>query len=138
MLLDRRMKKRESLRTIAEYKVFKVPAGLKFKKPANTVKAPLLDISVGGCSLDSPYPIPPGVTISIRIDPLAFAIEASESRKEALEMTGRVTSCNTRSEEHNRLGIQFIKSKSNDIGLIKRFMKSKERRQFPRWDMSRA
>lgn len=138
MLPDRRSKKREGLRTIAEYKVLKVPPDLEFKKPAGVVKAPLLDISVGGCALDSPYSIPPGTTISIRIDPLAFALEASEKRKEPLQMSARITSCIARSPEHYRLGVCFTRSKDTDIELIKRFMESKERRKFPRWDLSEA
>lgn len=131
MPLDRRRKKRESLRTVAEYRMLEVPKGLIFKAPFNTVKAPLLDISIGGCALESPYPIPPQVTISIRIDPLAFAIGTAERRNDPLEMTGRITSSVSKSREHYRLGVCFIKIKKKDAGLIKRFMRSKERRRFP-------
>ena len=137
MLLDRRGKKRENLRTVAEYRALKVPKGLIFKVPLNIVKAPLLDISIGGCALESPHDIPPQVTISIRIDPLVFAIGTSERRKEALEMTGRVTSSVSRGREHYRLGVCFIRIKKKDVDLIKRFMRSKERRKFPRFLFSR-
>ncbi|MDO8525602.1 MAG: PilZ domain-containing protein [Candidatus Omnitrophota bacterium] len=137
MLLDRREKKREGLRTVAEYRTLKIPKGLIFKASPNTVKAPLLDISIGGCALESPFAIPAQVTISIRIDPLAFAIGASERRKDPLEMTGKVTSCVNIGREHYRLGICFIKIKKKDISLIKRFMNSKEQRKFPRFSFSR-
>ena len=137
MLLDRRGKKRESLRTVAEYRTLKVPKGLKFKAPLNTVKAPLLDISIGGCALESPYAMPPQATISIKIDPLIFAIGTSERRKDPLEMTGRVTSSISKGREQYRLGVCFIRVKKKDIGLIKRFMRSKERRKFPRFSFSR-
>jgi len=136
MLLDRRGKKRESLRTVAEYRTLKVPKGLVFKTPLSTVKAPLLDISIGGCALESPYPIPPQVTISIRIDPLAFAIGASERRKDPLEMTGRITSSVSKDREHYRLGVCFTRIKKKDVNLIKRFMRSKDRRKFPRFSLS--
>ena len=136
MLLDRRGKKRESLRTVAEYRTLKVPKGLKFKAPLNTVKAPLLNISIGGCALESPYAIPPQVTISVRIDPLAFAIGASERRNDPLEMTGRITSSVSNGREHYRLGVCFIRIKKKDVDLIKRFMRSKERRKFPRFSFS--
>jgi c-di-GMP-binding flagellar brake protein YcgR len=137
MLLDRRGKKRESLRTVAEYRAIKVPKGSMFKAPLNTVKAPLLDISIGGCALESPYDIPTRVTISIRIDPLAFAIGASERRNDPLEMTGRITSSVSKGREHYRLGVCFIRIKKKDVDLIKRFMRSKERRKFPRFSFSR-
>ena len=133
MLLDRREKKREGLRTVAEYRILKAPKGLVFKKPLSVVKAPLLDISIGGCALESPYAIPARVTISIRIDPLAFAIGASEKRKDPLEMTGRITSSVIKDREHYRLGVCFTNIKKKDIDLIKRFMRSKEHRRFPRF-----
>lgn len=136
MLLDRRVKKREGLRTVAEYKVLKAPKSLAFKAPPNTVKAPLLDISVGGCALESPYAVPAQVHISIRIDPLVFAIGASERRRDPLEMTGKITSCISRPRDHYRLGVCFTKIKKKDIDLIKRFMKSKEYRKFPRFSFS--
>jgi c-di-GMP-binding flagellar brake protein YcgR len=137
MLLDRRRKKRESLRTVAEYRTLKVPKGLIFKAPFNTVKAPLLDISIGGCALESPCAVPPQVVISIKIDPLAFAIGASERRKDPLEMTGRITSCVSKDREHYRLGVWFTRIKKKDVDLIKRFMRSKERRKFPRFSFSK-
>jgi hypothetical protein len=137
MLLDRRGKKRESLRSVAEYRTLKVPKGLTFKVPLNTVKAPLLDISIRGCALESPYAIPAQVTISIRIDPLVFSIGASEKRNDPLEMTGRVTSSVSNGREHYRLGVCFIRIKKKDVALIKRFMRSKERRKFPRFSFSR-
>ena len=137
MFLDRRGKKREVLRTVAEYRTLKVPKGLIFKASPNTVKAPLLDISIGGCALESPCAIPSQVTISIRIDPLAFAIGTSERRKDPLEMTGRITSCVSKGHEHYRLGLCFIRIKKRDVDLIKRFMRSKERRKFPRFSFSR-
>lgn len=133
MLLDRRTKKRESLRTVAEFKILKVPKDLEFKAPPNTVKAYLLDISVGGCALDSPYFIPVKVKISIRIDPLVFAIGTSQKRKEPLEMIGEVTSCVDRHPDRYRLGVCYKRIDRKDTDLIKRFMKSKERRKFPRF-----
>lgn len=139
MLLDRRLKKREMFRTIAEYKVLKSPKdAVKFKPPKDSVKAHLLDISVGGCALDSPYAVPIGTKIAVKIDPLAFALEVSEKRKKPLEMTGRITSCVKRSSEHSRIGILFTAINKKDILLIKRFIFVKERRKFQRWDMTSA
>jgi c-di-GMP-binding flagellar brake protein YcgR len=137
MLLDRRGKKRDILRTVADYRTLKIPKGLAFKAPCDTVKAPLLDISIGGCALESPYAVPPQVTISIRIDPLAFAIGTSERRKDPLEMTGKITSSVSNGRGHYRLGVCFTKIKNRDIGLIKRFMRSKEHRKFPRFSFPR-
>ena len=139
MLLDRRIKKRETLRTIAEYEVSKAPKNAaKLKPPAGPVKVSLLDISIGGCSLDSPNGIPVGARLAIKIDPLVFALEASEKRKEPLEMFGRVTSCITKALWHYRIGVYFTKIKKKDVALIKRFMHIKERRKFQRWNMTRT
>lgn len=138
MLLDRRIKKREMLRTIAEYEVAKTPKNAaKLNLPVGPVKVSLLDISIGGCSLDSPNGVPQGTRLAVKIDPLVFALEASEKRKEPLEMLGRVTSCITKASWHYRLGIYFTKIKKKDVALIKRFMHIKERRKFQRWDMTR-
>lgn len=137
MLSDRRGRKREILRTVAEYRVLKVPKGLVFKAPLSTVKAPLLNIGIGGCALESPYVIPPKVAISIRIDPLVFAMVASEKRKDPLEMTGRVTSSVSKGRDHYRLGVCFNRIKKKDMYLIKLFMRSKERRKSPRFSFSR-
>ena len=138
MLLDRRIKKREMLRTIAEYKALKAPKNAaKLKLPVGPVKVSLLDISIGGCSLDSPNSIPQGTRLAVKIDPLVFALEASEKRKEPLEMFGRVTSCITKVSWYYRLGIYFTKIKKKDIALIKRFMHIKERRKLQRLDMTR-
>ena len=137
MFLDRRTKKREMFRTIAEYKVLKVPkSAAKFKQPVAWVKAPLLDINIAGCSLESPYNISPLVNVLVKIDPLAFALEASESRKEPLEMTGKIAYSIVRQPGNYRIGIWFTKIKKKDSDLIKRFIRIKERRKFPRFDMT--
>jgi c-di-GMP-binding flagellar brake protein YcgR len=133
MPLERRRKKRENLRTVAEYRMLKVPKNLAFEASPDIVKAPLLDISIGGCALESPCYIPPQVTIHIRIDPLAFAIESSEKRKDPLEMTGKITSSLNMGGDHYRLGVCFMDIKKKDVELIKRFMSSKEHRKFPRF-----
>lgn len=138
MFLDRRAKERETVGTLAEYKILGVSRKLtKSKTRTSWVKAPLLDISILGCALASPSPIKPSVALSVKIDPLAFALEAAQMRKDALEMTGKVTSCIAKGPDYYRLGICFTSLKPKDSSLIKRFIKIKERRKFPRWDMSR-
>ena len=137
MLLDRRVKKRELLQTIAEYRTLKIPKSIKFKAPAGIVRAPLLDIGVGGCALESPFNIPVKVILSIKIDPLLFAIGTSEKRRDPLEMTGRVSSSVCKAREHYRLGVSFVKIKKKDVGLIRRFMRSKERRRYLRFSFPR-
>jgi len=72
----------------------------------------------------------------VKIDPLAFALEASESRKEPLEMTGKIAYSIVRQPGNYRIGIWFTKIKKKDSDLIKRFIRIKERRKFPRFDMT--
>ncbi|MBI5124018.1 MAG: PilZ domain-containing protein [Candidatus Omnitrophica bacterium] len=135
MLLDRRAKKRDTLRTIAEYKLLRSPKKGKLKALAGPVDVSLIDISINGCAIDSPYMIPIGAILSVKIDPLAFAIEASERRKDPLKMHGKVTSSIPRSPGHCRLGVCFTSIKNKDRNLIKRFIKTKERRRFRRWTL---
>lgn len=131
--LERRAKKREDIRTIAEYmplKAAKTAAGKK--RIPSAIGSRLLDISINGCALESPVKAYPGSRLRVRIDPLAFALEAYQARRDPLKMTGRVTSCVPRKSGF-RIGIYFTRISSKDRVLIKRFMKIKERRKTPRY-----
>lgn len=97
------------------------------------IKATLLDISVLGCALDSPYLIPPGVLVHVRIDPLPFTAETGIDRKEPLKALGRVRSCVMKSAGHYRLGIEFKNTEKEDMDFIDTFVSSKERRKAGRW-----
>lgn len=144
MTLNTRAKKREPIQALAEYSINEcTEKTIKLNIPQSAikcegtvvvfVKSQLLDVSVSGCALDSPYIIPPGVVLDIKIDPKPFTAEAGRERKDLMRVIGRVTSCVMRTTGHYRLGICFAKIEKKDIELIDKF----ERRQEPRSDMAR-
>lgn len=148
MTLDTRAKKREPVQALAEYSIDEcTEKTIKLNIPQSAikcegtevvfVKSQLLDVSVGGCALDSPYIIPPGVLLDIKIDPKLFTIETGKGHEEPMRMIGRVTSCVMRTTGHYRLGIFFTKIEKEDLELVDSFIRSKERRKTPRSDMTR-
>jgi len=103
--------------------------------PSELVKSSLLDISVTGCGLDSPYLIPPGVILDIKINPAPFATEVGTEKKDPMKITGSVRSCVMKTQGHYRLGVMFTKIEDADKNLIEQFIATKERRAAPRWPM---
>lgn len=102
---------------------------------SEAIKASLLDISTSGCGLDSPYLIPPGVVLDIKINAGALASELGSARIDPLKVGGCVRSCIMKTQGHYRLGIKFSKIEEEDRKLIEQFIASKERRAAPRWPM---
>ncbi|MBI4974718.1 MAG: PilZ domain-containing protein [Candidatus Omnitrophica bacterium] len=148
MPLNTRAKKRETVEALAEYAInestektvkLNIPKSSIKSEAAEVVfvKANLLDISVIGCAIDSPYIIPPGVILDIKIDPTPFTNVAGGERKESVKVIGRVTSCVMKTASHYRLGVCFTKIEKEDVDLIDNFIRLSERRQAPRWDMTK-
>lgn len=100
-----------------------------------SVKSTLLDISVTGCGLDSPYLIPPGVILDIKIMPEPFVKELNVDKIDPILVTGSVRSCVMKTQGHYRLGIKFSKIEESGKKIIEQFIASKERRAAPRWPM---
>jgi len=148
MPLNTRAKKRETVEALAEYAINEATEKtIKLNLPKSSikseaaevvfVKASLLDISVLGCAIDSPYIIPPGVILDIRIDSTPFTNVAGGERKEPMKVIGKVTSCVMKTANHYRLGVCFTKIEKDDTSLIDNFINLSERRQAPRWDMTK-
>lgn len=137
MPLNTRAKKREPIEASAEYTINEsTEKSITLKIPRDSIKSQLLDISVIGCAIDSPYIIPPGVILDIKIDTKPFVAETGGTREEPMKVTGRVTSCVMRSVGHYRLGVYLTNISKEDVVLIDNFIKAKERRKAPRWDMT--
>ncbi len=147
MPLNTRAKKREVVQALAEYAINEATEKtITLNIPKNSVKSAqgeasfvqsqLLDISVSGCAIDSPYIIPPGVILDIKIDPKPFRQEGGPERKEPVKMIGKVKSCVMKAAGHYRLGIYFTKIEKEDVELIDNLIKLKDRRQAPRLDMT--
>lgn len=148
MALNTRAKKRERVQGLAEYAINEATAKtIKLNIPKDSiksevsevvfVKAQLLDISVLGCAIDSPYLIPPGVILDIKIDSEPFLALTGGKCEEPLKIIGKVTSCSMKAMGHYRLGICFTNIKKEDTDLVGNFIRLKERRKAPRWDMTK-
>lgn len=148
MSLNTRAKKRETVEALAEYAINEsTEKTIKLNLPKTSIKseakevifikAGLLDISVLGCAIDSAYIIPPGVILDIKIDTMPFTNVTGGEHKEPMKVIGRVTSCVMKAAGHYRLGVCFTKIDKEDLALIDNFITLSERRQAPRWDMTR-
>lgn len=144
MPINTRSKKREPVNAFVEFAVngssektvkLNIPKESMGAGTKGSIKATLLDISVVGCAIESPYIIPPGVLLHIKIDSKPFTAEVGGDRKELLKMTGSVRSCVMKQGGHYRLGIQFEKIDKQDADLIDNFIKIMDRRKAPRWNM---
>ncbi len=145
MGINTRSKKREPVcNSCAEFSIdtsaqksFKlnIPRDSMGPDAKKSIATMLSDISVLGCSFDSPYMIPSGVLLHVKIDPAPFRVELGKERKDSLKFTAEVKSCVMKAAGHYRIGVEFKKSEKEDIELISDFIASKEKRKAPRWEM---
>jgi len=138
MPFETRADKRHPVEATAQFSVHESMVGsVKLNIPASGIKAGLVDISGTGCALDSPYLIPPDTLLKIDINSSLFTEELKIEHPQPIAVTGSVRSCIMKSVGHYRLGIRFAEIKKEDVELVNNFIKSKERRDSPRWDMSK-
>lgn len=145
MPLNTRSKKRELINAFAEFSIdnsaeqaIKLNISKESLKVGSneSVKSELLDISVSGCGIISPYIIPPGVILNIKIDPKYFNIEGKAGRKDDLVFTGVVKFCIMQGADRYRIGIHFQKPKKEDTEFISGFISANDRRKDQRWPMN--
>ena len=92
---------------------------------AAVVTAQLIDISISGVALDSPYLIPTGIVLDIAIDPKPIVSELKKDHEGPIKATGKVTASAMKSAGHYRLSIAFTAIEKDEISLIEDFMKIK-------------
>ncbi len=147
MPLNTRVKHREPVNASAEFAIhaaqeqtvkINVPQGSLRSASGKAVYIPsgVIDISVSGCALESPYLIPPGIILDVKIDAAPFVGETKIERKDPIVVTGKVTSCVMHASGKYRLGVVFTKIEQKDLSLIDSFIALKERRNAPRWPMN--
>jgi c-di-GMP-binding flagellar brake protein YcgR len=107
------------------------------KADSGFIKSSVLDISVIGCALDSPFLMPTGIVLDIKIDDAPFTRETGISHAGPMLVTGSVTSCRMMEKGRYRLGVKFLKIAREDRELINNFIATKERRKAQRWDMTK-
>ncbi len=148
MPLNTRAKKRENVEAFVEFAIhastekaitLNIPSSSIESKTgeATFIKSSLIDISILGCALDSPYLMPPGVVLDIKIDRAPFKLEADKkTAKVPIRVLGKVKSCVMKAQGHYRLGLQFTKIEKDDAELISAFIEENEQRKAPRWKMT--
>ncbi len=137
MPFDTRSNKRHPIEVSATFCVHEtMSSSVKLNIPATCVTVKLYDISPRGCGVDSPYMIPPSTLLKIDIDAAPFAQELAQARTHPIAVIGEVRSCVMKSVGHYRLGVNFAEVKKEDAELIGNFIKSKDQRKSPRWNVS--
>ncbi len=95
-----------------------------------TVVAKLVDISLGGCALESGSFVPVGAKLYVFLDRNLLQASGAKARKRHFsKITGVVRNSRQLSSRVYRLGIQFEKTSSEDQKLIKAFIESHDRRE---------
>jgi len=90
----------------------------------------ILDMSVGGCSVEVPFFIPKGTEVHVFIDRELFHVESSDFRPSGKSrIHAEVASCTTRGIRKYRLGLKFTKKSKSDHDLIAKFVEHHERRK---------
>lgn len=144
MTLETRARRREPTPAYAELALNEATAkAIKLSLPLSSIegkdkvyiKVHLIDISISGCAINSPYLIPQGILIDLKIESIPFVVDKKDEGRGDIVATGRVTSCIMQSSGHYRLGIFFEKIDKADVAFLDAFIKSKERRKDPRWNM---
>ncbi len=98
-----------------------------------TAKSKLLDLSVGGCALESANFLPPGAKINVFLNrDLLLGRADSKSKMVHTKIVGVVRTCRQMPDHKYRLGIQFEKISPEDIKLIRDLVAKNERREDPR------
>ena len=96
---------------------------------AETVSAKLVDLSTGGCAMESAVFVPSGARLNIFLDRNLILPSAQKTRKRHFsKIVGVVRSSRQLSHRKYRLGIQFEKLSSEDRKLIDDFVTQNDRR----------
>jgi len=126
MGLDTRFRQRWPINAEAEYKVHEAMDGdVQLNIPSPRVKCRLIDVSLLGCSLDSPYLIPHKTLLDITIDATPLAVTADTPARSSIRFVGRVTSCTLKSVNRYRLGISFMDIREEDLAFIESYINKK-------------
>lgn len=145
MPLNTRGKKREPIPASCELVLNESTAKtIKLNVPVDlmsgsgiVIKTSLIDISTSGCAVDSPYLIPAGVLLDIRIEKAPFITGAANDRKGEMKMTCRITSCTLKAAGRHRLGVMFTRISKEDQEVIDSFIRQNDHRKERRWNISK-
>ena len=96
-----------------------------------TVSAKLLDLSVGGCGLESHCFVPVGVKLNVFLDRNYLVLSPSDKGKKRhfSKIVGLVRTSRQLPNRKYRLGVQFEKISPEDMKLVRVFVETHERRE---------
>lgn len=98
-----------------------------------TVATKLLDLSAGGCGIESPNFLPIGTKLNIFLNRnLLLDKPDPKSKVVYSKIVGIVRTSRPMPSRMHRLGIQFEKISSDDVKLIRELVTKHERREDPR------
>lgn len=98
-----------------------------------TVSTKLMDLSAGGCGLESPTFLPVGAKLNIFLNrQLLQEKPDAKSKIKYSKIVGVVRTCRPSPNRKHRLGIQFEKISAEDVQLIRDLVARHERRADPR------
>lgn len=98
-----------------------------------TVLVKLIDLSEGGCALESPCFFPPGVRLNVFLERGQFLPpDAPHKAVRTTRITGLLKTSRQLPGHQFRFGIQFIKISAEDRRIIREFVRLYERRRTPR------
>ena len=98
-----------------------------------TVTTKLLDLSAGGCGLESPNFLPIGTKLNIFLNrKLLLEKPDPKSKMVYSKIVGVVRTCRPAPDRKHRLGVQFERIASEDVKLIRELVARNERREDPR------
>ena len=98
-----------------------------------TVATKLLDLSAGGCGLESPNFLPVGAKLNIFVNrKLLLEKPDSKSKITYSKIVCVVRTCRPMPNRKHRLGVQFERISPEDVKLIRELVARNERREDPR------
>ncbi len=98
-----------------------------------TVSTKLMDLSAGGCGLESPVFLPPGTKLNVFLNRKLLQEKPDLKSKNVFsKIVGVVRTSRPAPNRMHRMGVQFEKVSSEDVRLIKELVARHERRADPR------
>ncbi len=98
----------------------------------------ILNLSEGGCGVESQFFIPKGTRVNLFIDRAALSPKDSKQvEKGVTRIVGQVMNCAGKGLGKYRLGLEFVRMASKDRHLVSQMVQIVERGKHPRLELGR-
>ncbi|MBL7069803.1 MAG: PilZ domain-containing protein [Candidatus Omnitrophica bacterium] len=103
---------------------FRIEDDLKYKLHIykEPVELTIVDIGVLGCGFVAPYYLPKGLILLIRMINFPTLTAEGAQKVKDIEFTGRVMACRTTAVRANRVGLEFVDIRKEDLSQVQRFV----------------